>query len=536
MGLDFQRVWGVVWGLAVVLAGCGVTSSYRFADVTARLTATGTTTVGVSVVDRRQIVVSGVKPPDFVGVVRTSGDSYVDVITQSRQPLADAAAEAIGDSLRRKGYTALTVPAKVDAPESELMGNLLAAAPDVGIVVEIRSWKSDTAADVALKYDLSLRVVSPTGETVGTHRVTHHARLSRGSSNPAGEARRVVPEAFQKAIEGLLNHSRIVEAIMRFKGPAPREDSPSLAAAPDASLLGGLTEAAANRVPVLIPDICDTVDAMNRENQSLREAGKLPAAHPSDVKNTARMLRRCAAGETADNQCRVFLFLYDESPNWAARAAAEDALSVQVADTLQKCHHNEAARCKATLWQSVKHPPEDPTDAAELEVEAEACREFLEAIRDPDYTGNAPALAATPEPGTAQTVALRPVSAPPVPTREEESPVSTPPPVVASVGTGEGLKGTDETSPAQATPDPPQPAAPAAEPTEAKYLDMRRLKAALKQGIITVSDYRRHWAEIRQKLSDEMKQLKEQFRAGTIDKRQYQEKARAAKRRYEGVE
>jgi hypothetical protein len=481
--------WAVLTG-AAVLSGCAVKNTYRFADVQAALSASGTQTVAVAVVDRREYVVSGEKEPSFVGLMRGGYGNPFNVRTASGKPLAATVNDAVCSSLRAKGYDPVPVQTVVGENDAEVRNKLGATASKLGLLVDIHHWKSDTYVDVILGYRLAVRVLSPAGETLATHEVEADENLKGSAMNPPKYARKVIPEAFKKSLESLLNQEQVAAALGN-PAPAPAAALPETA---ENSLLGGLSEASASRTPLSIPDICETVEAMNRVNKPLRDEGKIPQAHPDDVKSTQGMLAKCAEKKSDDNQCRVFLFLYDENPSWAVGDHPDDDLEERVADTREKCHHNEAALCKTKIWLLVTQPPADPTKVAVLEVEAEECKEFLIAIEDPDYL-NAP------------------VAAPAVVAAPVETPASPPP-------------GPEPEQPAATQPAMPLPAV--------EYTNMRQLKDAIAADAITPAEFRQHQLRIRQMRAEELNQLKQDRRARKIDEWQYEQQVEIIVRKYEG--
>ncbi len=510
-----QTIWPISFScilMAAILSGCAVKNTYPFANVRANLTATGNKNVAVLVVDRRDFIASGEKTPDFVGLQRGGYGNPFNVRTASKRPLSDAVAEAVSSSLRAKGYLTTAIPTRANEPVADVIRKVGAAAPDVGVVLEMKQWKSDTYVDVILKYDLELRVISPSGEILAEQRIQTDENLKGSAMNPSKYAKAAIPAAFKKALETLLNAEPVVLALggtatataTPVASPsAPKPAAPVVKSAASASLLGGIDSESAWRMPIFIPDICETVKAMNSVNQTLRSAGQLKEPHPGDMKNTEHMLGRCAEGKSDDNQCQVFFFLHNENPIWSVGDHPDAVLKAKVSDTLEKCNHNEAALCKTKIWLFVTKPPKDPNKVAAAEVQAEECREFLLSINDADYLSAPPVVAPPPVPET---------PAPAVTTPRPSTPA------------------TAATAPRPSTP-APAVTQPAPGP---KYSNMRQLKEAKRKGVISKAQYQQHWNVIRQMLQEDINRLKQDFRSRRIDKRQYELQIRETKRKYEG--
>jgi len=80
--------------VAVLCGGClAVGQSFALASVAVSLLASGAGSVAIAVLDRREWIKAGAKPPFFAGNLRGGFGNPFDVVVKQRQPLADAMAQ-----------------------------------------------------------------------------------------------------------------------------------------------------------------------------------------------------------------------------------------------------------------------------------------------------------------------------------------------------------------------------------------------------------------------------------------------------------
>ena len=93
--------------LALLASGCAVGNKYRFAEVREDIDVSGQKTVAVASVDKRNTVVTGESPPEYVGMQRAGFGNPFNVTTESDLPFADAVSKSISSSLEEKGFKIL---------------------------------------------------------------------------------------------------------------------------------------------------------------------------------------------------------------------------------------------------------------------------------------------------------------------------------------------------------------------------------------------------------------------------------------------
>ena len=202
-------------GAMLLLGGC-VGDQYDYDWETPVFAVQTEDSVVVTVLDQRPEVLTGDKPPTFVGFQRTGfGFIPYDVSTASGRPLADDMADTImrGLAVNYVPVEAIYVPASADA--SVATQTVIEAGTEKGLVVLLRQWQTDTHVNISFRYDLVVHVVDSNGNIYETATLaSEHDELAGGDFlNPIGYAIDYVPELEARTLERLINQPDIVAAL-----------------------------------------------------------------------------------------------------------------------------------------------------------------------------------------------------------------------------------------------------------------------------------------------------------------------------------
>lgn len=195
------------------VGGCAVGNKIDYARVSADFTATGTLAVSVAVHDQRDYVVSGAKMPTFVGLQRGGFGNPFNVSTASGRALAEDMAGIISEALSRKAFKAVPVAVAASDPPDAVLEKMKATRADRMVLLVLKEWKTDTYGNVALIYDVSLKVLDGSGKPLAEKKVDGRDNLGGSAWNPPAVARKAAPEAFKKKIEEMLNSAEVVAAL-----------------------------------------------------------------------------------------------------------------------------------------------------------------------------------------------------------------------------------------------------------------------------------------------------------------------------------
>ncbi len=212
------RFFAVLFPMLVLCTGClAVGQSFDLASVIVTLVASGSASVAIAAIDRRDSVVSGFKSPAYAGKLRGGYGNPFDVLVRGRLPLAQVTADAVAKGLQAKGFNARTIALEAKADESAAKAGLKAAGAAKLLLIDIRKWESDTYMRVAMHYLLKAQVLDQAGNLLAEASVTGGQggmdNLKGSFWNPGGYAKKAVPKAFRDQLERLLNAEAIVKGL-----------------------------------------------------------------------------------------------------------------------------------------------------------------------------------------------------------------------------------------------------------------------------------------------------------------------------------
>ena len=212
------RLFAVLLPLAVLCGGClAVGQSFDLASALLTLAASGSASVAVAALDKREWIRTGAKPPFFAGTLRGGFGNPFDVSVRGKLPLAQVTADVIAKGLKAKGLKANAIQIDPLADDPAAIAALQASGASKLLLVDIHKWQSDTYMKVGMHYLLVARVLDAGGNVRAEARVTGAEDgkddLKGSAMNPAGYSKKVVPKAFRDQLERLVNAEEIVKAL-----------------------------------------------------------------------------------------------------------------------------------------------------------------------------------------------------------------------------------------------------------------------------------------------------------------------------------
>jgi hypothetical protein len=199
--------------LIVLLSGCAVGNRYQYHDTLADISATGITTIAVTVHDQRNYVITGDKGPEFVGLQRGGFGNPFDVNTDSGNALAYDMTQSLVNSLCRRGFKAMPVTVAISDDRQKVVNKLKEKGTERLLLLTLKEWKTDTLNNVALIYDVNATILDRDGKTVGEDAIKGRDNLGGSMLNPPAYARKAVPKAFKEKVEQLLNSKQIASGL-----------------------------------------------------------------------------------------------------------------------------------------------------------------------------------------------------------------------------------------------------------------------------------------------------------------------------------
>jgi hypothetical protein len=191
--------------------------------------------VAVAVVDRRDYVLNGERPPKYTGLVRDGFGIPFDAVTRSQRSLAEDFAISIVAGLRGAGI-------KAEAPEhspsrslEQLRKDLMRANADRYVLLILNQWKTDTYQSTALYYALELTIYGRDG----VERMRKDfAGKDEGRSvalTPKGRNAEMVGQLYPARLKKIFEDEKVVAALQFTGQPvSPRAgDTPSVGTSPE---------------------------------------------------------------------------------------------------------------------------------------------------------------------------------------------------------------------------------------------------------------------------------------------------------------
>jgi hypothetical protein len=197
----------------ILASGCAVGNKYSYHDTVASIQASGSKTVSIATHDQREYILSGNKNPDFIGLQRGGFGNPFNVTTESEKPLAEDMTRTIAVSLSGKGFNAVPIMVSPSENQVAVLNKLKVSAGDILILLTLNEWKSDTATNVALIYDITLKVYDKAGNPIAERSLKGRDNLKGSAWNPPAYARENIPKAFKQKIEELFNSPDISKAL-----------------------------------------------------------------------------------------------------------------------------------------------------------------------------------------------------------------------------------------------------------------------------------------------------------------------------------
>jgi len=152
--------------------------------------------VRVSVEDKRPFVISGDKPPYFVGKYRAGFGNPWDVTTDERKPLADLIEADVVEELQALGFT------------TDGAGRI--------INVVINDWNFDGWQNGHLWYDIAIVLTSSDGAELYSGTVTDDVGITGTMSGIKGGVERDIPIIYRDAVKKIVReNSELLAALSR---------------------------------------------------------------------------------------------------------------------------------------------------------------------------------------------------------------------------------------------------------------------------------------------------------------------------------
>jgi hypothetical protein len=197
----------------VFVGGCAVGNQHQYSGIAPEVSVPSGNSIAVGVHDQRPYVVAGGKSEMFVGLSRGGFGNPFDVTTASGKPLADDFRATIADIFRRNGVNVKEITIRPASTGVQARDAVISAGQGRSLLLSLAEWKSDTYMNTALIYDVRLVVLDSAGKVLGDEALRGRDNLGGSAINPPAHAIEVVPGAYRRKLEELLNNPAIKKAL-----------------------------------------------------------------------------------------------------------------------------------------------------------------------------------------------------------------------------------------------------------------------------------------------------------------------------------
>lgn len=191
---------------ALMLSACAIGNQYDYRSMTPPVAAKGEKSVAVAITDERPYIVSGDKPPSFIGLQRGGYGNPFDVNTVSGQPMISDMADGLVRTLKSRGFDArkmATQPGRLlKAPSTE---------DDRTLHIALLEWKSDVFSQITLNWNMIVRVFDASGAVLAE--VSDQGQQGVGGGAFQDEKSRLTIAAANTKFAELLNKPEIKAAL-----------------------------------------------------------------------------------------------------------------------------------------------------------------------------------------------------------------------------------------------------------------------------------------------------------------------------------
>jgi hypothetical protein len=185
--------------MTVFLWGCGHEPTVEIESELLNASSSSPKSVAVAVYDQRSYIMSGEKPPAYIGQYKLRfGDPY-DALTESGKAMSSEFTQRMANILSSNNqiYKPVFLSSKIDrnAAISELLSQ---GGAERYILLTLKEWRSKTFVDTELSYDIQVEVFNGQGEILARRKSSGHDTFGGSfASGPVTNAKAALKSAFE---------------------------------------------------------------------------------------------------------------------------------------------------------------------------------------------------------------------------------------------------------------------------------------------------------------------------------------------------
>ena len=184
--------------MIILLSGCGHESTVEIEPDLLEASSSSPKSVAVAVYDQRSYVVSGEKPPAYIGQHKLRfGDPY-DALTETGKAMSSEFTQRMANTLSSNNQTYKPVFLSAKAGRSTAISELLSEDAERYVLLTLKEWRSKTFVDTELSYDIQVEVFDAQGEILARRKSSGHDTFGGSfAAGPVTNAKAALKSAFE---------------------------------------------------------------------------------------------------------------------------------------------------------------------------------------------------------------------------------------------------------------------------------------------------------------------------------------------------
>jgi hypothetical protein len=207
--------------MLALLSGCVLTENTRDAAFNLpalELHGGSSNSIVVGVLDQRADVVSGHKPAKYIGEFELSMGGPYDAFTVSKQPMAHEFSNRLSGLLNGQFPQIKTVRLDIGLTKQQAVEKLLAVGANKVVLISLKQWKSHTAIDTSLWFDVQLETFNAEKQLLSYKRIQGHDTFGGAAlAGPITNSKRTLPHAFRQKMQALFSDPLVLASLTSEK-------------------------------------------------------------------------------------------------------------------------------------------------------------------------------------------------------------------------------------------------------------------------------------------------------------------------------
>lgn len=207
--------------LWAMLSGCVLTENTRstgFNLPALELQGGSSSLIVMGVLDERPYVLSGDKPPKYIGEFELSYGGPYDAFTTSKQPMVNEFGNKLVHLLGHTFPEIKTVNLSIGLSKDEAVTQLLENGANKVVLITLKEWKSHTAIDTSLWFDAQVESFNKDKQLLAYKRTQGHDTFGGAAiAGPITNAKRTLPHAFRQKMQALFSDSLVMASLVSEK-------------------------------------------------------------------------------------------------------------------------------------------------------------------------------------------------------------------------------------------------------------------------------------------------------------------------------